>query len=500
MDKQKEIEHIEKGIEMIWAAYADIFGHKLVMGDISYVKADGESHGFEKVFSVNADEGRISEMVDLMKSGVMPESVFVMPYSKPHNLAEMLADMGLKVEENAGYAIKYLSDHKEAPAIPVDFEVSLVTDKNQLAHWQKLINQESFDGEEVLQLERLDTLLGRGGISLYLAEIRGKAVGACTIVHDGETSYLGLMDTLEPPKDVDYGDPLLHHVFLDLKDKGIKTISSTSVGWLIKLGFNEVCKRKIASLACWQEVNLITKGIELSWFSWGKMRGHNLILGDISYVKAEKSGFERIFSVNIDEANQDSRISEMVDLMKSGVMPESMLIMPSTKPSNLAEVLKGKGYHINDNDPCMLMYLDGYKNIPYTPDNFEMCIVTDKKQLVQWLDIVNKGFFEGEIVTTEQLGDLLGLDSTAFYLGLVDGKPVVSCIIIDDGETSCLEMVVTLNEYRKKGYATTLINKALMDLKGKGVKSISLRAEADGVGIYTKLGFKEVCKRIVASL
>jgi len=249
-----------------------------------------------------------------------------------------------------------------------------------------------------------------------------------------------------------------------------------------------------------QEMNLITKGIELSWFSWGKMRGHNLILGDISYVKAEKNGFERIFSVNIDEASQDSRIAEMADLMKSGVMPESMLIMPNTTPSNLAEILKGKGYHINDKDPCMLTYLDEYQNNHCKPDNFETCVVTDKKQLAEWLDIVNKGFFEGEIVTTDQLGDLLGLDDTVFYLGLVDGKPVVSCIIIDDGETSCLEMVVTLNEYRKKGYATTLINKALMDLKGKGIKSISLRAEADGVSVYTKLGFKEVCKRIVASL
>jgi len=146
------------------------------------------------------------------------------------------------------------------------------------------------------------------------------------------------------------------------------------------------------------------------------------------------------------------------------------------------------------------MYLDDYQNNPYKPNNFAMGVVTDKKQLADWLNIVNKGFFEGEIVAADQLGDLLCLDDTVFYLGLVDGKPVVSCIIIDDGETACLEMVVTLNDYRKRGYATTLINKALLDLKIKGVKSISLRAEADGVSVYTKLGFKEVCKRIVASL
>jgi predicted GNAT family acetyltransferase len=70
---------------------------------------------------------------------------------------------------------------------------------------------------------------------------------------------------------------------------------------------------------------------------------------------------------------------------------------------------------------------------------------------------------------------------------------------ITEDDTSVLEMVATLKEYRRKGYASALISRALMDLQQKGIKTISLRAEADGVGVYKKLGFKECFKRIVAS-
>jgi GNAT superfamily N-acetyltransferase len=70
---------------------------------------------------------------------------------------------------------------------------------------------------------------------------------------------------------------------------------------------------------------------------------------------------------------------------------------------------------------------------------------------------------------------------------------------ITEGDTSVFEMVATLREYRRKGFASTVIDRALMDLRQKNIKTISLRAKADGVSVYKKLGFKECFKRIVAT-
>ncbi|MDR0325333.1 MAG: GNAT family N-acetyltransferase [Oscillospiraceae bacterium] len=246
-------------------------------------------------------------------------------------------------------------------------------------------------------------------------------------------------------------------------------------------------------------MDIIEKGIESSWTTWGKMRGENLVLGDISYLKSEnEKGFERIFSVNIQD-DQAFRIQQMIAFIRAGIMPDSLLITPNTVPANLAEILSHKGFSINDADPCMILYLDVYEKSVSRLSDFTISSVTDKAQLSEWLNIVNEALFGCELVTLEQFNDVLLLDNTQFYIGAANGKPVTACMTIVDGDTSVLEMVATLKAYRKKGFASAVIDKALTDLQQKGIKTISLRAEADGVSVYRNLGFKESFKRVVAT-
>ena len=81
----------------------------------------------------------------------------------------------------------------------------------------------------------------------------------------------------------------------------------------------------------------------------------------------------------------------------------------------------------------------------------------------------------------------------------LNGKAITACMTILHEDTSVLEMVATLEEYRRKGVATATINQALLDLRQKGVKTISLRAETDGIQVYKRLGFKECFVRTIAA-
>jgi GNAT superfamily N-acetyltransferase len=147
----------------------------------------------------------------------------------------------------------------------------------------------------------------------------------------------------------------------------------------------------------------------------------------------------------------------------------------------------------------MMMKIDDYlSQIPYS-NNIKVLNVCDMGQLRTWLDIVNTALFGCELVTVEHFNDILNLDNTYFYLGILDGKAVTACMTITNGDTSVLEMVATLEEYRHKGVATITIDKALIDLRRKGVKTISLRAEVDGINLYRRLGFKECFVRTVAT-
>lgn len=248
------------------------------------------------------------------------------------------------------------------------------------------------------------------------------------------------------------------------------------------------------------ETDIIEKGIYLSWTTWGKMRDETLTLGDISYLKSDTDrGFERIFSVKLNNEDADFRIQQMISSIKARIMPCSLLITPNTEPANLAELLSQKGFSIDTPGPCMMMKVDDYVSKTTYSNNVDVIYVNDKEQLRVWLDIVNVALFGCELVTIEQFNDILNLENTYFYLGLLDGKAITACMTITQGDTSVLEMVATLKEYRCKGVATMTIDKALIDLRKNKVKTISLRAETDGINVYKRLGFKECFERIVAT-
>jgi GNAT superfamily N-acetyltransferase len=248
------------------------------------------------------------------------------------------------------------------------------------------------------------------------------------------------------------------------------------------------------------ESEIIEKGIELSWTTWGKMRGETLSLGNISYLKSDTDkGFERIFSIKLNGEDVEFRIQQMISYIKSGVMPDSMLITPSTEPENLTELLSQKGFSIDTSGSCMLMKINDYVSLAPYSSNIDVISVNTMEQLKTWIDIVNVALFGCELVTIDQFSDIFNLENTYFYLGILEGNPVNSCMTIAHGDTSVLEMVATLEEHRRKGIATVAIDKALMDLQKKGVKTISLRAETDGINVYKRMGFKECFKRIVAT-
>jgi len=247
------------------------------------------------------------------------------------------------------------------------------------------------------------------------------------------------------------------------------------------------------------EADIIEKGISIYWTTLGSARGLSLHTGDICYLKSNgNNGPERIFDIKIDNKNVEERISQMIANIKAGTMPDSLLITPNTMPSNLENILAEQGFNIDRSGVCMLMDLDSYKHIDKANDSIAIKKVVDSEDLKIWSAIVNTALFEYELFSFEQFHDIFDLENTQFYLGYYDAIPVTACMTIFQDDTSVLEMVATLKEYRKRGIATAAIDMALCDLKDLKIKTVSLRAEPDGISVYKKLGFKECFERIVA--
>ena len=247
-------------------------------------------------------------------------------------------------------------------------------------------------------------------------------------------------------------------------------------------------------------LNCIDDAISLYWHTLSKANGMKLVSGDIEYVISDgRNSPERIFNIRIPSENSEERIDEIIANIKAGLIPDSFLITPNSTPTNLSGILAEKGFNIDTSGVCMAMDLNEENGDQNHSANIKVMEVKDKNLLKHWVNIINTALFGCEIMTFEQFYDIYRLENTRFYIGLVKDLFVSACFTISQGMIADLEMVATLKQYRKQGLATALINQAIGDLYNCGLKTVSLRAEPDGINLYKRIGFKEYCQRVVAS-
>ena len=77
------------------------------------------------------------------------------------------------------------------------------------------------------------------------------------------------------------------------------------------------------------------------------------------------------------------------------------------------------------------------------------------------------------------------------YGMVVDGNVVSTAMMFCWGEVAGVHEVSTLEDYRKRGYTTTIIRKLLTDAKNEGYKTCVLQASQMGRRIYKKFGFED---------
>ncbi|WP_297632053.1 GNAT family N-acetyltransferase [uncultured Clostridium sp.] len=95
-----------------------------------------------------------------------------------------------------------------------------------------------------------------------------------------------------------------------------------------------------------------------------------------------------------------------------------------------------------------------------------------------------------------QENDLDNLDKKVKHLFLEDkGRVVAYARVINSGiksEYATVGRVLVLKEYRRKGLATELMEKAIEILKEDGEKKIIISAQAYAKGLYEEIGFKQI--------
>ena len=247
-------------------------------------------------------------------------------------------------------------------------------------------------------------------------------------------------------------------------------------------------------------LNCIDKGITLYWHTLCKARGILLHRGDVEWAMSiPQGGVERIFNISLTDAQANERVDELIEKIKRKEAPSGILITPHSKPKDLDKILSMKGFHVEyDTGSGMALDLDESINRMKFNKGISITPVKDIETLKVWVSIVSTALFEENLFSVEQFQDILHLDNTRFYLGLLNGQPASTCMTIVDGEIATVEMVSTLKEYRNNGLGTAITTTALQELAKTGVKTATLRAEKEAINVYRRIGFQEYYKRIIA--
>ena len=196
--------------------------------------------------------------------------------------------------------------------------------------------------------------------------------------------------------------------------------------------------------------------------------------------------------------NVDASIAKVINRFKEKQVPGYWYVGPSTRPTEMGDMLERHGFIKLESRPGMGIDLEILKNVPMPPG---MVIepIRDEGQLKGWVDVMLPGFeipesFGGEAFKRMlQLG--LGPDLPAQnFLGSLDGKPVGVSTVFYGAGVAGIYSVATLPEARGKGIGTAMTLKPLMDARQKGYRAGILQSSPMGLSVYQKIGFREACR------
>jgi len=82
-----------------------------------------------------------------------------------------------------------------------------------------------------------------------------------------------------------------------------------------------------------------------------------------------------------------------------------------------------------------------------------------------------------------------------YFAASLDGKPVGETTLCIGAGVAGIYDVEVLETFRRRGIGTALVRAALVDAHERfGYRAAVLAATGMGLGVYTRLGFREVCK------
>lgn len=201
--------------------------------------------------------------------------------------------------------------------------------------------------------------------------------------------------------------------------------------------------------------------------------------------------------VRVMESETDKLIVDVVRRYQSMKVKPCFMLYPTTHPPTFTDSLLKADFELIDEEDAMIFKgkVEGVKL------NLDVEVTAiDAESIGIWTQVLMKGYGVPEIFHDALLDMFTKVSHdnvSRFYLGNFQGEPAGSCLFCSFHDVGTIYTVATAPEYKKKGVATALVNRAIADSLNIGSKMLYLLAGkgSDAEKLYERLGFEAVFSR-----
>jgi predicted GNAT family acetyltransferase len=173
-------------------------------------------------------------------------------------------------------------------------------------------------------------------------------------------------------------------------------------------------------------------------------------------------------------------------------VPFIWTVGPTSEPANLPELLRARGFRLNDSSTGMMARLDA---LPATelPASLTIEEVADTESHERWMQRWTAGFPDWAVANWSRLFVDHGFapDRTLRrYLGWWDGEPVATSALALGAGLATIECVGTIEALRGRGIGTAMTVAPLLEARRHGFRIAALLSSTMGRGLYERLGFR----------
>jgi len=277
----------------------------------------------------------------------------------------------------------------------------------------------------------------------------------------------------------------------------------TMISGMGHMFFDRGLEKEIADLICSHMKNASRNTLErnmllhMTYFA-GKMPQIKLLpQEDVAVIRSGISDdmFNYVLSARFTKENVARRVGQVIHMFQENNLPFSWWIGESDSPSDLKNELYQQGLMFKEKDVGMILDLQSFS--PKTESQLHFKRVSSTEALKDFGDIIlaiggHRECYE-RIYRHIPLSILQESSPLQMHIAYLGDRPIVSGILVLGDNMAGIYYVATVPDERGRGYGTAMMEHLLNLAKQRGYFLAGLEASHEGLNLYKRLGFKEVC-------